>query len=121
VRGLAYDPRVELAEVVLYVRDMERAVRFYRDTVGLEPDAQGQSWTMFRPGPCTLALHAAERRDPGIGEPDPTFVVTDAEAERRRLAAAGVEVTEIREPAAGVRVFDLKDPDGNRLSIESRT
>jgi catechol 2,3-dioxygenase-like lactoylglutathione lyase family enzyme len=111
---------VELVEVVLYVRDMERAVRFYRDTVGLQPDVESPHWTTFRTGPCTLALHAAERRNVGVGEPDPTFVVADAAAERTRLAAAGVEVTEIREPAAGVRVFDLQDPDGNRLSVESR-
>jgi catechol 2,3-dioxygenase-like lactoylglutathione lyase family enzyme len=115
-----YDPSVQLAEIVLYVRDMERAVRFYRDTVGLEPDVESHAWTTFRTGPCTLALHATERRDAGVGEPDPTFLVADADAERERLAAAGVDVTEIREPAAGVRVFDLRDLDGNRLSVESR-
>jgi hypothetical protein len=29
-------------------------------------------------------------------------------------------VSEIREPAPGDRVFDARDPDGNRLSIESK-
>jgi predicted enzyme related to lactoylglutathione lyase len=116
----AHDQRVELAEVVLHVRDMERATRFYRETLGLATSAQSSGWTMFRTGACTLALHLAERRTPGIGEPDPTFLVADATAERERLAALGVEVTELREPVEGVRVFDLRDPDGNRLSIESR-
>lgn len=111
---------MELTEVVLYVRDMERAIRFYRDTLGLERAFESQGWTTFRTGSCTLALHAAERRETGVGEPAPTFLVVDAEADHDRLAAAGVEVTEIREPAAGVRVFDLRDPDGNRLSFESR-
>jgi catechol 2,3-dioxygenase-like lactoylglutathione lyase family enzyme len=27
---------VDLVEVVVYVRDMERAIRFYRDTLGLQ-------------------------------------------------------------------------------------
>jgi predicted enzyme related to lactoylglutathione lyase len=39
---------------------------------------------------------------------------------RDRLAAAGVEVTQVREPAPGLRVFDARDPDGNRFAVESR-
>jgi catechol 2,3-dioxygenase-like lactoylglutathione lyase family enzyme len=112
---------VELAEIVLYVRDMKRAVGFYRDTLGLELDVESEHWTTFRTGACTLALHATERRELGTGEPDPTFRVGDVDAERARLAAAGVEVSEIREPVAGVRVFDVRDPDGNRISLESRS
>ncbi|MEK6275854.1 MAG: VOC family protein [Actinomycetota bacterium] len=111
---------MELVEVVLYVQDMERAIRFYRDTVGLQLDFQSEHWTTFRTGACTLALHATDEREPGKGEPDPTFLVTDADGERARLAVAGVEVTEIREPIVGTRVFDLRDPEGNRLSIESK-
>jgi catechol 2,3-dioxygenase-like lactoylglutathione lyase family enzyme len=78
---------VELAEIVLYVSDMERAIRFYRDTIRLEVDVESEDWTTFRTGACTLALHLVEQRKPGIGEPDPTFTVADATAERERLAA----------------------------------
>ena len=116
----AYDQRVELTEVVLYVRDMNRAIGFFRDVLGLQTRFESAHWTTFDTGACALALHATDRRERGIGEPDPTFLVANADAERERLAALGVEVTELREPVAGVRVFDLRDPDGNRLSIESR-
>ena len=112
---------MELVEVVLYVRDMKGAIRFYRDTLGLELDFQSEHWTTLRTGACTLALHATDQREPGKGEPDPTFLVADADEERARLAASGVEVTEIREPVPGTRVFDVRDPEGNRLSIESQT
>ena len=112
---------MELVEVVLYVSDMERATRFYRDTLGLELDFESPHWTTFKTGACTLALHATELREPGRGEPDPTFLVPDADAERERLAGADVEVTEIREPVAGTRVFDAVDPEGNRFSIESKS
>jgi catechol 2,3-dioxygenase-like lactoylglutathione lyase family enzyme len=105
---------VELREVVVYTRDMERATAFYRDVLGLEPDFESEQWTTFRTGACTFALHA------GSEAPDPTFEVADAAAERERLLGAGVEVTEIREPVAGLRVFDARDPDGNRFSLESR-
>jgi len=107
-------PRVDLVEVVVYTQDMKRATAFYRDMLGLEPSYESEHWTTFRTGSCTLALHA------GSEAPDPTFAVADLEAERARLAAAGVGVTEIREPAPGLRVFDARDPDGNRFSIESR-
>jgi predicted enzyme related to lactoylglutathione lyase len=106
---------VELAEVVVYVRDMERAISFYRDTLGLELDFESEHWTTFRTGACTLALH------PGSSPPDPTFLVADADSERERLAAAGIEVTEIREPTPGMRVFDARDSEENRFSIESRS
>jgi predicted enzyme related to lactoylglutathione lyase len=112
---------VQLVEVVLYVRDMEGAIRFYRDTLRLELDFESEHWTTFRTGACTLALHATERREPGSGEPDPTFLVPDAAAERARLVGERVEVTEVREPVAGTLVFDATDPEGNRFSIESKS
>ena len=105
---------MDLVEVVVYTRDMARTSAFYRDVLGLEPDFESPHWTTFRTGACTFALHA------GSEAPDPTFQVDDAAAERERLIAAGVEVTEIREPLADLRVFDARDPDGNRFSIESR-
>ena len=105
---------MELVEVVVYTRDMARATAFYRGLLDLEPDFESEHWTTFRTGACTLALHA------GSEPPDPTFEVVDARAERERLLAAGVEVTELREPTPGLKVFDARDPDGNRFSIESR-
>jgi predicted enzyme related to lactoylglutathione lyase len=106
---------MRLEEVVVYVEDMARATAFYRDVLGLEPSYESPYWTTFQTGVCTLALHSG-----GVAPPDPTFVVDDVEAVRARLAAAGVEVTEVREPTPGLRVFDLRDSEGNRLSIESR-
>lgn len=62
---------MELVEVVLYVRDMDRAVGFYRDTLDLPVAYESAGWTTFRTGACTLALHATERRELGAAEPDP--------------------------------------------------
>ena len=111
---------MHMVEVVVYVRDMARAVAFYREALGLEVETESPYWTTFRTGACTLALHATKSREPGTGEPDPTFLVADADAERARLLAVGTDASEIREPAPGIRVFDVRDPDGNRISLESR-
>ena len=97
----AYDFRVELVEVVLYVRDMERAVGFYREALDMPVDYESAGWTTFRTGACTLALHATERRTLGAAEPDPTFLVANDAMERQRLIAASVDVTEIRRPVVG--------------------
>ena len=96
-----------LGEVIVYVRDMDAALAFYRDVVGLEPDYVSEYWTTFRTGECTFCLHPIARREPGVGE-------------HARLSEAGIEVTEIREPVPGTRVFDAKDPEGNRFSLEHR-
>src|SRR5688500_7940869 len=98
---------------------MQRAIGFYRDTIGLELESESEHWTTFRTGACTLALHLAEQREQGIGEPDPTFLVTDIDADHARFTGAGVDVSEIRAPTPGVRVFDARDPDGNRFSLAS--
>jgi catechol 2,3-dioxygenase-like lactoylglutathione lyase family enzyme len=112
---------VESVEIVLHVSDMERAVGFYRNTIGLEVEFESENWATFRTGACTLALQSRRGRESGVGEPDPTLRVGNAATERERLSAAGVAVTEIRGPVAGVQVFDVRDPDGNRISLESRS
>jgi predicted enzyme related to lactoylglutathione lyase len=110
-----------LGEVIVYVSDMDAALGFYRDVLGLEADYVSEHWTTFRTGECSFCLHPIARREPGVGEPDPTFMVDDLDGEHARLAAAGVEVTEIREPVPGARVFDATDPEGNRFSLEQRS
>ena len=111
---------MELVEVIVYVRDMGRAISFYRDTLGLEVAFESAGWTTFHTGACALALHATDDRRVGTSEPDPTFLVPDADAERALLLGTGAEIGEIREPVPGIRVFDVRDPDGNRFSLESR-
>ena len=100
---------------------MERAIRFYRDKIGVELERDGPVWTTFRdPGRARSHCTRSKVASRGPVEPDPTFIVDDAAVERTRLLAAGVDVSEIHEPAAGVRVFDARDPDGNRISLEAR-
>ena len=45
---------MELVEVVLYVRDMEQAIHFYRDVLGLELDFESAGWTTFRTPPASI-------------------------------------------------------------------
>jgi len=110
---------VDRADLVyLFVSDMDRAVAFYGDTLGLSLEYRaGDDWAQFEAGPIKLGLHAAAS---GEGRPGGTvaFTVTDLEASRAGLAARGVSIGhegggERGEP----RFVEFADPDGNALAL----
>jgi len=114
-----------ICEVILYVRDMEKQVAFYRDTLGLEisypreaSDLAGESWVTFATGACTLALHGGGDGDFGEDAPKVVFTVSDVEGANEHLKSFGLPVGTIHEPAPGIRVFDAQDPEGNWFSLE---
>jgi catechol 2,3-dioxygenase-like lactoylglutathione lyase family enzyme len=115
-----------LFEVIVYVRDMDAQVRFYRDLLGLSiswpaglADYSAEHWVAFDAGGVALALHSGGQHSAGT-PPRYGFKVTDIVATRKELRARGVECSEVRSPAPGVQVVDCKDPEGNGFFIESR-
>ena len=50
---------VKLGYAIHFVADMDRAVVFYRDTVGLELKFSSPEWSEFATGATTLALRPA--------------------------------------------------------------
>jgi predicted enzyme related to lactoylglutathione lyase len=105
--------------VYFWTSDMDRAVRFYGQVLGLRLLHQDQSkWAEFDAGPVRLALHAAvEDRAP---EPGGTVVfrVDDLDAARAEMEGRGAE---FEEPAGEIegyaRFASLRDPDGNRVDL----
>jgi lactoylglutathione lyase len=65
----------KLTYVIEFVADMDRAVAFYRDVIGLTLRFQSPGWSEFATGETTLALHPASDKNPagklemGIGVP----------------------------------------------------
>jgi catechol 2,3-dioxygenase-like lactoylglutathione lyase family enzyme len=118
-----------LVEVVLVVDDLERSLRFYRDTLGLEVISPPATPAVFlRIGPPTSGIPqqivlvprpadmppASGRRLHHIG----LAVAPDAyAAERARLAAAGYPLRGGQHPFMPVDAFYLDDPDGNEIEI----
>ncbi len=103
------------------VRDLERAVAFYRDTLGLEvsPIRSGvNKWASVRIGPnLTLDLdHEPSLADEG---PKPViigFVVESADETYAQLRARGAALEgEPQNQYWGVRNFYLRDPDGYKI------
>jgi catechol 2,3-dioxygenase-like lactoylglutathione lyase family enzyme len=114
-----------LFEVILYVRDMDAQVRFYRDALGLSiswPDGlesyAAEHWVALRAGDVTLALHSGGDTPTGT-PPRFGFKVSDIDASRAQLIERGVPCSEVRSPAPGVQVVDCIDPEGNGFFIES--
>jgi len=68
---------------------MNKAVEFYRDTLGLPLRFESPSWSEFATGGTTLALHPASDKNPA-GKVEFGFTVADVEAFYRDMSAKGV-------------------------------
>ena len=66
----------KLTYVIEFVGEMDRAVKFYRDVVGLPLSFQSPGWSEFATGQTILALHPASEKNPpgklemGFGVPN---------------------------------------------------
>jgi catechol 2,3-dioxygenase-like lactoylglutathione lyase family enzyme len=129
-------PVLHLAEIVLWVRDMDRALGFYRDLFGLEvisPPALPNKFLRAGPGegpvPEMIVLVPHPDRSGSFPREKPArtlhHMAFNVSAERfddlrQRCAEAGLEVRHGEHPVLkGVRTFYVDDPDGNELECIS--
>ena len=111
-------PLVSRVSVVyLYVSDMERSLRFYRDLLGI-PLEGDDDWAEATLGGTRFALHATHE---GIGELSAGTIhvsleVADVDAAAERLRAEGVETRETMRDDWGTAV-EVVDPDGYRVYL----
>ncbi|MFZ0043126.1 MAG: VOC family protein [Solirubrobacteraceae bacterium] len=103
--------------VWLPVTDMERAVAFYRDRLGLE-QAQGEGdWSMLKSNGLQIGLNARESAGGDGGAVIAFEPQGGLEKAVEELRSAGVEVPgDISEHPWG-RIATFKDPDGNDLQL----
>jgi predicted enzyme related to lactoylglutathione lyase len=111
----------DMAFIAYSVRDVPRAVAFYRDVVGLEPGQSfGDHWMEFNVGSTAFGVGNGE----GLGFTPGTstgaaFEVDDIGALREKLIAHNVPVSELHEFPNCSAVF-VTDPEGNRFSLHRR-
>jgi catechol 2,3-dioxygenase-like lactoylglutathione lyase family enzyme len=99
---------------MLPVRDMSRALSFYRDIVGLTVAFESPFWTELRWGDTTIALHGGgkgEERESWLG-----FHVIDLDAALAELEAGGGRRGAER-MESGARLIEVVDPEGNIVTF----
>lgn len=116
---------IALAITFLYYRDLERAVRFYADVMGL-PLVIDQGWAkiMGLGGGAHVGLvdEARGMRRAAAEKPVQLCLrVADLDAWHAHAKAAGVAaLTGPREnPELGIRAFVFEDPEGYQIEVQS--
>jgi catechol 2,3-dioxygenase-like lactoylglutathione lyase family enzyme len=106
------------------VTDIERAKRFYGETLGLARNTKltHDDWIEYETGNVTLAVMTPHTHDYEFTPlPPGTFAlrVPDVAAAKATLEAAGVEVNELWD--SGVcHGAGFRDPDGNAILLHHR-
>ncbi len=114
-------------DVYYYVQDMQRALQFYRDALGLTVTEESEDWSALDVRGVRVGLHATDEGRPVPSVPKDTggakaggtltLRVDDIRAEVVRLRAAGVKfLGEIADEYFG-RIVAFEDPDGNVLKL----
>jgi predicted enzyme related to lactoylglutathione lyase len=108
-----------IAAVWVPVTDMERAVAFYRDTLGLDVTETDPSWSEADANGLKIGLNAREKAEQGAGggavltfQPESSI-----DEEVQRLTQAGVEFTGGISDHEWGRIAPFKDSEGNDLQL----
>ena len=99
-------------------RDVDRAVQWYRDVLGLEPGAVGEVETPN----VTISFWTPERDGEELAPHVGGFAirVADVEEARRELEAKGVEFLGETVDSGVCHMGFFKDPDGNTIILHRR-
>jgi lactoylglutathione lyase len=115
---------------IVMVSDMDRSIRFYRDTLGLKMRFQSPEWSEFDMGQTTLALHGGGKvqavaggKEQLAGTASIGFTVDNVDETFRELKSKGVRF--VMEPTErqgeGIRLAVAIDPDGLGVSFAQVT
>lgn len=112
---------MRVSNVMLYVSDLERSVRFYRDELGLDLLSQGGGFAFLDGGEVTLALRQSDEPPPAGGT-EVVFEVDDVWGSFNACRSRGVDFeVEPRVVTAGeggeLHAAHCIDPDGHVISI----
>ena len=111
---------------MIMVSDMERSVRFYRDTLGLKLRFQSPDWSEFDLGSTTLALHGGGKPGPPTqpkeqlaGTASIGFTVDNLDRVYEDLRARGARsvMAPTERQGESIRLAIFSDPDGLPISF----
>ena len=108
---------MKLSYVIEFVADMNRAVKFYRDTMSLPLKFQSPGWSEFATGETTLALHPASEKNPA-GKIEVGFNVPDLTKFYDEMRAKGVKFPMApKKQDFGGMLAQFEDSEGAHVSV----
>ena len=112
--------KVQRVYFMLMAQDMDRAVAFYRDVIGLDVNLHTPGWSELGGEGAVVALHGGgdgEYRMTGLG-----FGVADIAAACEEVTDGGGRVIDPPEERAGegIVLARVADPEGNGISLSQR-
>jgi len=113
------EEKMRLNYAIKFVSDMDSAVAFYRDTLGLKLGFQSPFWTEFETGGTKLALHPASGENPA-GTVQLGFGTDDIDGFHAAAPANGIAFTQSPTDMHGTRIARFLDPDGAEISLSNR-
>jgi predicted enzyme related to lactoylglutathione lyase len=104
--------------VWFWVADMDRAIAFYRDALGLAMRMRhDDTWAEFEAGGIRIGLHGAGDATVEHGG-TAAFLVADLDAARASLQERGVAFEDhLGEVPGYARYASFRDPDGNSMQL----
>ncbi len=111
---------MKLNYVIKFVADMDRAVKFHRDVLGLPLKFESPGWSEFVTGETTLALHPASAKNPA-GAVELGFTVADIQKFHQEMSAKGVQFTmPPTKQDFGGTLAQFVDSEGGHVSVGSQ-
>lgn len=111
----------KLQNAYYVTRDMDRAVAFYRDVLGLSLSFQdGGKWAQMKAGDVNFSLASPEEAAEGAEGATVIFEVDDIEAAKAALEHGGGTVLGLRDMGDHGRALTFRDPDGNLVQLFQR-
>lgn len=107
---------MRLTYAIKYVGDMDLAIAFYRDKMGLELKFESPFWSEFATGETVLALHPASKANKA-GSVELGFAVDDLGEFYERRAELGIEFTREPKEMHGIHIAGISDADGSHVSV----
>jgi catechol 2,3-dioxygenase-like lactoylglutathione lyase family enzyme len=107
---------MHLNYAIKFVSDMDQAVAFYRDKLGLPLKFHSPSWSEFATGETTLALHPASPHNPA-GSVQLGFGVEDLDRFHREAADNGIVCTSPPREVHGTKIARFLDSEESELSV----
>jgi lactoylglutathione lyase len=108
---------MKLSYVIKFVEDMDRAVKFHRDVLGLALKFESPEWSEFATGETTLALHRASVKNIA-GSVELGFTVPNLDKFHTEMLAKGVKFSmPPTKQDFGGPLAQFIDSEGGRCSV----